>query len=81
MKIIQQKRFGFIIGQRPLVTAWKKKHGAELAFGYVKRLKDVAEEERRKNNFPAYDTILNAVNETFSDELSAEERVIFFHTI
>lgn len=54
-----------------------KKHGAELAFGYVKRLKDVAEEERRKNNFPAYDTILNAVNEAFSDELSAEERVIF----
>ena len=55
----------------------EKKHGAELAFGYVKRLKDVAEEERRKNNFPAYDTILNAVNEAFSDELSAEERVIF----
>lgn len=54
-----------------------KKHGAELAFGYVKRLKDVAEEERKKNNFPAYDTILNAVNEAFSDELSAEERVIF----
>ncbi len=54
-----------------------KKHGAELAFGYVKRLKDVAEEERKKNNFPVYDTILNAVNKAFGDELSPGERVIF----
>jgi predicted ATP-binding protein involved in virulence len=54
-----------------------KKHGAELAFGYIRKFKNVAVEERDGKSFPAYDAILDAINEAFGDELSPGERVIF----
>lgn len=54
-----------------------KKHGAELAFGYIRKFKNVAVEERDGKSFPAYDAILDAINEVFGDELSPGERVIF----
>lgn len=54
-----------------------KKHGAELAFGYIRKFKNIAVEEREGKSFPAYDAILDAINEAFGDELSPGERVIF----
>ena len=54
-----------------------KKHGAELAFGYIRKFKNVAVEERDGKSFPAYAAILDAINEAFGDELSPGERVIF----
>ena len=54
-----------------------KKHGAELAFGYIRIFKNIAVEEREGKSFPAYDAILDAINEAFGDELSPGERVIF----
>ena len=54
-----------------------KKHGAELAFGYIRKFKNIAVEEREGKSFPAYDAILDAINEAFVDELSPGERVIF----
>lgn len=56
-----------------------KKHGAELAFGYIRKFKNIAVEEREGKSFPAYDAILDAINEAFGDELSPGERVIFPH--
>ena len=54
-----------------------KKHGAELAFSYIRKFKNIAVEEREGKSFPAYDAILDAINEAFGDELSPGERVIF----
>ena len=54
-----------------------KKHGAELAFGYIRKFKNIAVEEREGKSFPAYDAILDAINEAFGDELSPGEHVIF----
>lgn len=54
-----------------------KKHGAELAFGYIRKFKNIAVEEREGKSFPAYDAILDAINEAFGDELSPGERVVF----
>ena len=54
-----------------------KKHGAELAFGYIRKFKNIAVEEREGKSFPAYDAILDAINEAFGDEPSPGERVNF----
>lgn len=54
-----------------------KKHGTELAFGYIQMLQAVAAEENNGKSFPAYDAILNAVNAALRDELSTGESVIF----
>ena len=51
--------------------------GTELAFEYIKMLRNVASEENEGKEFPAYKAILEAVNMAFRDELSPEEQVIF----
>lgn len=53
------------------------KRGTELAFEYLKRLRDVASEEQNGKNFPAYNAILNAINTAFQEELAPGEQVIF----
>ena len=52
------------------------KRGTELAFEYIKRLRDVANEEQDGKNFPAYNAILNAINTAFQEELAPGEQVI-----
>lgn len=52
------------------------KRGTELAFEYIKKLRDVANEEKAGENFPAYDAILQAVNVAFQEELASGEQVI-----
>lgn len=54
-----------------------KKHGTELAFGYIQMLQSVSAEEKGGKSFPAYDAILKAVNTALRDELSPDESVIF----
>ena len=53
------------------------KHSMELAFEYIQRLQLIAVEERRMEHFPAYETILNAINIALRDELAPGEEVIF----
>ena len=53
------------------------KHGIDLAFDYIRQLKDVSMEEHDGKAFPSYDAILEAVNVALRDELGADEKVIF----
>lgn len=55
----------------------ERNRGTELAFEYIKMLRDIASEEQGGKNFPAYDAILEAVNTAFREELSPMEQVIF----
>lgn len=52
------------------------KRGTELAFEYIRRLRDVANEEKNGKSFPAYDAILQAINVAFQEELAPGEQVI-----
>ena len=52
-------------------------HGLDIAFRYIDTLKAVAVEENDGKNFPAYDVILQAINEAFADELKIGEKIIF----
>ena len=52
------------------------KRGTELAFEYIKQLRDTANEEKDGKSFPAYDAILKAINTAFQEELAPGEQVI-----
>ena len=52
-------------------------HGLDIAFRYIDTLKAVAVEENGGKNFPAYEAILEAVNEAFREELQTGEEIIF----
>ena len=53
-----------------------KKHGTEMAFNYIKMLQSVAMEENGGRAFPAYEAILDAVNQALQEELAPGEKVI-----
>ena len=53
-----------------------KKHGTEMAFSYIKMLQSVAMEENGGRAFPAYEAILDAVNQALENELAPGEKVI-----
>lgn len=52
-------------------------HGLDIAFRYLDTLKAVSMEENGGILFPAYQAILEAVNEAFSEELQPGEEIIF----
>lgn len=52
-------------------------HGLDMAFRYLDTMKAVSVEENGGKMFPAYDAILNAVNDAFRDELQPGEEIIF----
>lgn len=52
-------------------------HGLDMAFRYIDMLKTVAVEENGGKLFPAYEAILQAVNEAFREELKTGEEIIF----
>ena len=52
-------------------------HGLDIAFRYIDTLKAVAVEENSGKLFPAYEAILQAVNEAFAEELQPGEEIIF----
>ena len=52
-------------------------HGLDIAFRYIDTLKAVAVEENGGKLFPAYEAILEAVNEAFREELQPGEEIIF----
>ena len=51
-------------------------HGLDIAFRYIDTLKAVAVEENGGKLFPAYEAILQAVNEAFREELQPGEEII-----
>ena len=51
-------------------------HGLDIAFHYIDTLKAVAVEENGGKLFPAYEAILQAVNEAFREELQPGEEII-----
>ncbi|WP_455721993.1 AAA family ATPase [Agathobacter sp.] len=51
-------------------------HGLDIAFRYIDTLKAVAVEENGGKLFPAYETILKAVNKAFEEELQPGEEII-----
>lgn len=51
-------------------------HGLDVAFRYIDTLKAVAVEENGGKLFPAYEAILQAVNEAFREELRPGEEII-----
>lgn len=59
------------------IRCLNSKHGLELAFDYIRKLRDVAQEENDGNALGAYEAILGAVNKAMKEELSEGESVIF----
>lgn len=53
------------------------KHGMEITFNYIEKMQVVSMEENNGRSFPAYETILAAVNTAFKEELSDGESIIF----
>ncbi len=54
-----------------------KKHGTQLVFDYIKKLENIAREERRKSPFPVYDVIMEAIDGSMKEELEVGERIAF----
>ena len=52
-------------------------HGLDIAFRYIQTLKAVSFEENNGKPFPAYEAILQAVNEAFREELKPGEEITF----
>lgn len=54
-----------------------KKRGNQLAFDYIKLLRDLAAEENEGEQFPAYKAILQAVNYSMYDELKEGQELVY----
>ena len=52
-----------------------KKRGMQMAFGYIRRLVEIANQENEGEEYPAYSLIMDAIKESMKDELKSGETI------